>query len=33
LIVTAQVYDHQARLKSYELLMQTVRQRSDALAE
>ena len=33
LIVTAQVYDHQARLKSYELLMETVRQRSDALAE
>jgi luciferase family oxidoreductase group 1 len=26
LIVTAQVYDHQARLKSYELLMQAVRQ-------
>ena len=33
LIVTAQVYDHQARLRSYELLMETVRQSSDALAK
>jgi luciferase family oxidoreductase group 1 len=33
LIVTAQVYDHQARLKSYELLMQAVRQPETALAK
>jgi alkanesulfonate monooxygenase SsuD/methylene tetrahydromethanopterin reductase-like flavin-dependent oxidoreductase (luciferase family) len=33
LIVTAQVYDHQARLRSYELLMDAVRQPSDALAK
>lgn len=31
LIVTAQIYDHQARLKSYELLMATVRQETQAL--
>ena len=31
-IVTAQIYDHQARLRSYELLIETVRQSSDALA-
>jgi luciferase family oxidoreductase group 1 len=33
LIVTAQVYDHQARLRSYELLMEAVRQPSCALAK
>jgi alkanesulfonate monooxygenase SsuD/methylene tetrahydromethanopterin reductase-like flavin-dependent oxidoreductase (luciferase family) len=33
LIVTAQVYDHQARLKSYELLMESVRQPSNAAAK
>jgi luciferase family oxidoreductase group 1 len=33
LIVTAQVYDHQARLRSYELLMDAVRQPADALAK
>jgi luciferase family oxidoreductase group 1 len=33
LIVTAQVYDHQARLKSYELLMQAVRQPKAASAK
>jgi luciferase family oxidoreductase group 1 len=32
LIVTAQVYDHQARLRSYELLMQAAKQPADALA-
>ena len=32
LIVTAQVYDHQARLKSFELLMQSVSQPAPALA-
>ena len=32
LIVTAQVYDHQARLKSYELLMEAVRQPQPASA-
>jgi luciferase family oxidoreductase group 1 len=31
LIVTAQVYEHQARLRSYELLMEAVHQPSDAL--
>jgi luciferase family oxidoreductase group 1 len=30
LIVTGQVYDHRARLRSYELLMQTARQPTDA---
>jgi alkanesulfonate monooxygenase SsuD/methylene tetrahydromethanopterin reductase-like flavin-dependent oxidoreductase (luciferase family) len=33
LIVTAQVYDHQARLKSYELLMEAVRQPQPASAK
>lgn len=33
LIVTAQVYDHQARLKSYELLMDAVRQSEGAPAQ
>lgn len=33
LIVTAQVYDHQARLRSYQLLMDAVRQPADALAK
>jgi luciferase family oxidoreductase group 1 len=33
LIVTAQVYDHQARLRSYELLIEAVRQPSEALAK
>ncbi len=33
LMVTAQVFDHQARLKSYELLMQAVRAPSPALAK
>jgi luciferase family oxidoreductase group 1 len=33
LIVTAQIYDHQARLKSYELLMQAVRQPEPAPAK
>jgi len=33
LIVTAQVYDHQARLKSYRLLMEAARQPATALAE
>ena len=32
LMVTAQVFDHQARLKSYELLMEAVRQPSAVLA-
>jgi alkanesulfonate monooxygenase SsuD/methylene tetrahydromethanopterin reductase-like flavin-dependent oxidoreductase (luciferase family) len=32
LMVTAQVYDHQARLKSFELLMQAVSQPAPALA-
>ena len=32
LIVTAQVYDHQARLKSYQLLMEAVRQSEPAAA-
>jgi luciferase family oxidoreductase group 1 len=32
LMVTAQVFDHQARLKSYELLMQAVQAPSPALA-
>lgn len=32
LMVTAQVFDHQARLRSYELLMEAVRQPSDVLA-
>ena len=31
LMITAQVYDHQARLRSYELLMHAVRQPTDAL--
>ena len=31
LMITAQVYDHQARLRSYELLMDAVRQPTDAL--
>ena len=33
LIVTAQIYDHQARLESYKLLMEAVRQPAGALAE
>jgi luciferase family oxidoreductase group 1 len=33
LIVTAQVYDHQARLKSYQLLMEAVRQSENVPAE
>jgi alkanesulfonate monooxygenase SsuD/methylene tetrahydromethanopterin reductase-like flavin-dependent oxidoreductase (luciferase family) len=33
LIVTAHVYDHQARLRSFELLMEAVRQPSDAFAK
>jgi luciferase family oxidoreductase group 1 len=33
LIVTAQVYDHQARLRSYQLFMEAVRQPSGALAK
>ncbi len=33
LIVTAQVYDHQARLKSYQLLMEALRQREEVPAE
>ena len=33
LIVTAQIYDHQARLRSYELLMDAVRSPSEALAK
>jgi alkanesulfonate monooxygenase SsuD/methylene tetrahydromethanopterin reductase-like flavin-dependent oxidoreductase (luciferase family) len=33
LMVTAQVYDHAARLRSYELLWQAVSQRSPALAK
>ena len=33
LIVTAQVYDHQARLKSYQLLMEAVRQPEPAAAK
>ena len=32
LMVTAQIYDHQARLRSFELLMQAVRQPTEALA-
>ena len=32
LMVTAQVYDHAARLRSYELLMETARQRDTAMA-
>jgi luciferase family oxidoreductase group 1 len=32
LMVTAQIFDHQARLRSYELLMEAVRQPSDVLA-
>src|SRR3982751_2031489 len=32
LMVTAQVFDHQARLKSYELLMEAVRQPEPATA-
>src|SRR6476620_6772366 len=32
LMVTAQVYDHAARLRSYELLMEAVRQRDTAMA-
>jgi alkanesulfonate monooxygenase SsuD/methylene tetrahydromethanopterin reductase-like flavin-dependent oxidoreductase (luciferase family) len=32
LMVTAQVYDHQARLRSYELLMEAVRQPSEEFA-
>ena len=32
LMVTAQVFDHQARLRSYELLMEATRQPSDVLA-
>ncbi len=31
LIITAQIYDHQARLRSYELLMEAVRQREPIL--
>ena len=33
LMVTAQIYDHQARLRSYELLMEAVRQPEAAAAE
>ena len=33
LMVTAQVYDHPARLRSFELLMQAVSQPSPALAK
>ena len=33
LIVTAQIFDHQARLRSYELLMEAVRSPSEALAK
>lgn len=33
LIVTAQIYDHQARLKSYQLLMEAVRQHDNVPAE
>jgi luciferase family oxidoreductase group 1 len=33
LIVTAQVYDHRARLKSYQLLMEAVRQSANVAAE
>ena len=33
LIITAQIYDHQARLRSYELLMEAVRQPEPASAE
>ena len=33
LIVTAQVYDHQARLKSYQLLMEAVRRTEEVPAE
>jgi alkanesulfonate monooxygenase SsuD/methylene tetrahydromethanopterin reductase-like flavin-dependent oxidoreductase (luciferase family) len=33
LIVTAQVYDHQARLRSYELLMEAVRQSAQVPAK
>jgi luciferase family oxidoreductase group 1 len=33
LIITAQVYDHQARLRSYELLAEVVRQQEDVAAE
>ncbi|HVK93028.1 MAG TPA: LLM class flavin-dependent oxidoreductase [Mycoplana sp.] len=33
LMVTAQIYDHQARLRSYELLMEAVRQSEPALVE
>jgi alkanesulfonate monooxygenase SsuD/methylene tetrahydromethanopterin reductase-like flavin-dependent oxidoreductase (luciferase family) len=33
LIVTAQVYDHEARLRSYELLWQAAHEPSDALAK
>ena len=33
LIVTAQIYDHQTRLRSYELLMDAVRSPSEALAK
>jgi luciferase family oxidoreductase group 1 len=33
LMITAQVYDHRARLRSYELLMEAVTQPSDALAK
>jgi alkanesulfonate monooxygenase SsuD/methylene tetrahydromethanopterin reductase-like flavin-dependent oxidoreductase (luciferase family) len=32
LIVTSQIYDHQARLRSYELLMEAVRAPAEALA-
>jgi alkanesulfonate monooxygenase SsuD/methylene tetrahydromethanopterin reductase-like flavin-dependent oxidoreductase (luciferase family) len=32
LMVTSQVYDHEARLRSYELLMEAVSQPSPALA-
>jgi luciferase family oxidoreductase group 1 len=33
LMITAQIYDHQARLRSYELLMEAVRQRQPAPAQ
>jgi luciferase family oxidoreductase group 1 len=33
LMVTSQIYDHQARLRSYELLIEAVRQPQDALAK
>jgi luciferase family oxidoreductase group 1 len=33
LMISSQIYDHQARLRSYELLMETVRQPHDAVAK